>query len=279
MNYGIIYDEPADVYHSTDCVGSHRLNDLSPYPLLFQKRWVTKEIPPDPPSPAMNFGAYFHCLSLEGESVAISRFPVAPTNIDRRTKEGKRAWEDFTMQHVGKTIIQEDDRDLAWRMVKAIREKPSAVALLAQGKPEVTFRHKMASFSIQARVDWFRAADGPTEPVIMDVKTVETLADFDHHFLKYGYYRQAAFYRLVVAKLLGIETFQPQFLYLVVEKSEPFQVAIRVPDANSLSIGTQEVMADLQRLKTCYETNTWPGEPDEQRGISLPDWKTKQALA
>ena len=277
MNLGIIHGEPAETYHTSGAVGSHALQDLSPYPILFYKRHVSKEIPREEATPAMRFGAYFHCLALEGEDEAKRRYAVAP-KCDRRTTEGKARYAAFLAETAGKTVIAEEDLSLAWRMVAAIREKPSAVALLARGKPEVTFRDQMAAFAVQCRVDWFVESDGASEPMIVDVKTVEDLASFDYQFFKLAYYKQAAFYRLVVAKLLKLETFQPQFCYLVVEKNEPYQVAIRIPDAESLAIGTREVMTDLTRLKGCYERNEWPGEPDEARPISLPEYKVKASL-
>ncbi len=276
MNFGIIHGEPAADYHASDAVGSHKLQDLTPYPLLFRKRYVTKEIDREPATPAMDFGKYFHTLALEGEEAAKREYVVAP-KCDRRTTEGKARYAAFLADAEGRTVIDEADMTLAWRMVKAIREKPSAVKLLSTGKPEVTFRHQLASFAIQARVDWF--IDEPKDaPMLVDVKTVDELAAFDAHYLKFSYYKQAAFYRLVVAKLLGLETFQPQVCYLVVEKKEPFQVAIRIPDAESLAIGTKEVMAELAKLKECYDSGNWPGEPDEARAISLPEWKTRQSL-
>lgn len=274
MNYGMILGESSETYHASDCVGSHRLNDLTPYPILYRKRWVTREIPPEPQTPAMAFGSYFHTLALEGEDCANSRYIVSP-KFDRRTKLGKADAEAFEQESAGKTIITEEDKALAWRMVEVIREKPTACELLAKGFPEVTFRHKLASFSIQARADWFHGED-KAAPMIVDVKTVDSMGAFDAHFFKFGYYRQAAFYRLVAATVLGIETFQPQFAYIVVEKSEPFQCAIRIPDAESLNIGTKEVMADLSRLKTCYDTGIWPGEQNEPRGVSLPEFKIRK---
>lgn len=277
MRTGIIFDEDDTTYHASDAVGSHKLQDLSPYPLLYFKKYVEKSIPPDDDTAALAFGKFFHTLALEGETAADSRYAVAPV-CDRRTTAGKIMHAEFLKQTAGLRAVAKDDYDLAWRMVKAVREKPSAVAMLSRGKPEVTFRHKLASFAIQARVDWFDDAQKDA-PLIVDVKTIDSLAEFDRQFFKFSYYKQAAFYRLVVAKLLGLEAFQPQFCYLVVEKNEPYQVAIRTPDAESLTIGTNEVMAELAKLKTCYDSNIWPGEPDVARPVSLPEWKAREAAS
>ncbi len=276
MNFGIIDGEPSAEYHASDAVGSHKLQDLSPYPVLFYRRWVEKSIPPEAQTPALAFGQYFHTLALEGEDAIKDRY-IATPNFDRRTTAGKEGYAKFLEESAMKTIVHPDDISLAWRMVKSIRAKPSAVAILSRGRPEVTFRKKMEHFAIQVRADWFDDAQKDS-PLIVDLKSVESLGAFDKQFFNYDYYKQAAFYRLVVAAVMGLETFQPQFLYIVVEKNEPFQCAIRVPDAESLAIGTKEVMAELTKLKNCYASGEWPGEPDEARPISLPEFKVRASL-
>lgn len=276
MNLGIIEGEDSATYHSSDAVGSHKLQDLSPYPVLFYRRWVAKTIPPDAQTPALAFGQYFHTLALEGEAAVKARYVVAP-ECDRRTKDGKALYAVFVAESAGKVVIEEKDMTLAWRMVESIRAKPSAVELFSRGRPEVTFRKKMEHFAIQARADWFDAFDG-SAPMVVDLKSCDSLASFDKQFFGYDYYKQAAFYRLVVASVMGLETFQPQFCYVVVEKNEPYQCAIRIPDAESLAIGTKEIMSDLTRLKNCYASGEWPGEGNDPRPISLPEWKVRGSL-
>lgn len=276
MNFGIIYDEPFDVYLASDCVGSHRLNDVSPRPLVYFKKYIEKSVPAHTDSPAMAFGRLFHCLALEGEAEVEKRFVVAPQGIDRRTKQGKADWETFLQSSAGKQAITQDDIDLAWKMVRSIRAKPSAVKLLARGRPEVTFRAQLPKFAVQARVDWYDGEDA-AGPLCVNVKTVETLEDFDKQYQSLNYYRGDAFYRLVVAKVLKVEPFVPQMVNLVVEKCEPFDCAIRVPDAEALDIGTREVMQNLCAIEACYASGNWPGEPDEWRTVSLPQWMARKA--
>lgn len=272
---GKIFDEPMAVYHASDAFGVHDLDDLTPHPLLFWKKHVKKSIPPDKDSPALAFGRYFHTLALEGEEAAERDYVQIPEGIDRRTKEGKLAWAQFEAQLGNRQAIGADDYKLAWRMVEAIREKPSLCALLDPklGRPEVTFRCQMKHFQLQCRVDWW------VESTLHDVnlKTIEHLADFDKHFFNYGYYRGAAFYRAVIAKVMGCEPSQPQSSFLVVEKSEPFQAVIREPDAESIRIGWQEVERELLKLRDCFESNNWPGEPDEPKPVSLPIKKIKES--
>jgi exodeoxyribonuclease VIII len=275
MNFGKLLNEPFEEYFANEAVGSHRLNDVLPRPRVYFEKYIAKTAPDRADSPAFVFGRMFHCLALEGEAEVSKRFAVAP-KCDRRTTKGKEDYAAFLAASAGKQAVAQDDIDLAWQMLGGIRAKSSAVKLLSRGAPEVTFRHQLAAFAVQARVDWFDG-DDPAGPLCVNVKTVETLEDFDKQYLNYHYYRGDAFYRMVVAKVLGVESFVPQMVNLVVEKSAPFECAIRVPDAEALNVGAREVMERLSVIASCYTSGAWPGEPDEPRPISLPTWKTKEA--
>lgn len=293
MNFGLILNEPSDVYHATDAVSSHRLNDFAApsVPLLYYRKHVAKTIPQEPPSESLEFGRYFHMLALEGEAAADSRFVVVPDSAPKRpTKKQKEAkkpspetveaikyWTDFDIANAGKSEVSTSDHDLAWRMVDAIRAKPSLVEMLKHGRPEVTFRHQMASFAIQCRTDWFdERPDEFGRPLILDVKTIDSLANFDHHFLKFNYWRQAPFYRMVVYETLKLTGAFPRFSFLVVEKDEPYQCKLCTPDDTALELGHTAVMRDMERLKRCYDTNNWPGEPEGEQTVSLPEWFIKR---
>lgn len=279
--FGQIHDEPAEVYHQTDAVSSHRLSDFARpnVPLLYYKKHVEKSIAPDESTAAQAFGEYFHCLALEGENVADARFAVSP-KFDRRTKQGKADSEAFALGNAGKTIVDAEDFALAWQMVKSIRAKKTAAALFAQGKPEVVFRHQLASFAIQSRVDWFNGdLDEWKRPTIVDLKSIDRIANFERQFLKFGYYRQMAFYQLTVFHATKGEGAFPKIKMVVVEKEQPGECAVFEPDEVSMDIGRNEVLADLARLKECYDTNNWPGEPDEARPVTLPEWKQMKCRA
>lgn len=290
MRTGIILDEPFAEYLASDAVGSHKLEDLRPRALVYYKRWIERTMAPKASTPALDFGRLFHCLALEGEDCMAERYVVVPADAPNRpqerwvnaknpsaaTLEAAAWWRDFDATCAGKSVVAQADIDLAWTMVRAIRAKPAAAKMLERGKPEVTFRHKLPFFCIQARVDWFDREDA-AGPLLVNLKTIDSLDDFDEQYDKFAYYKGDAFYRLVVAKLLGVETFVPQCVNLVVEKSEPFECAIRFPDAEAMDIGTREVMADLQLLARCYESGVWPGEPADPRAVSLPEWKVRRA--
>lgn len=291
---GVIFDEAMSAYHSTSAFGVHDLDDLTPHPLLFFKKHVSKAIKDEKDSEAFAFGRYFHALALEGEEAAAARFVQIPEDAPQRPQarwlaakkpkpefiEAEAWWVKWLAETAGRELITNADEKLAWRMVEAIREKPGMVALLdpTLGRPEVTFRVDMKHFQLQCRSDWFLAKPpGGGPPMDLNLKTIDRLADFDKQFEKFGYFRGAAFYRAVMAKALGLEPSEPQMAFLVVEKNEPYQAALRIPDVQALDLGWREVERDLIRLKQCFETNSWPGEPDAPRAVSLPEWKTRVA--
>lgn len=277
MTFGTIYDEPADVYHATDCVSAGRLDDIKPRPIVYFKKWIERSIPPRNDTDALKFGRLFHCLALEGEDATRARFAVAP-KCDRRTKSGKEEFAAFVAQHEGKEITDEDSMTLAWRMVTAIRANPAAVEYLKRGKPEVTFRKKLGAFAVQCRVDWYDEGAN-AGPLCLNLKSIDCLDGFDLQYSMLHYYRNDAFYRLVVAHVLGVHPSVPQMVNLVVEKQEPFEVCIRTPDSEALDLGTREVMRLLRVVERCYENGFWPGEPNEARQVSLERWKVKQLEA
>lgn len=296
LPFGIIHGEPAETYHAAPGVTNHRLLDFARpnVPLLFYRKHVTKEAPDTIGGPALLFGEYFHALALEGEAVADSRFVVVPDVAPRRPTErqvnAKKPspetvdaiawWANFDKLNAGKKEISAEDRDLAWKMVSSIREKPKTKALFDFGKPEVVARYQMGSFPIQSRLDWFdERLDEWQRPLIVDIKTIDSLANFERQFLNYGYYRQAAFYQLVVSEAMKLTGAYPRFKFVAVEKTEPYQCLVYTPGETSLDIGRNEVLADLKRLKVCFDTGIWPGTPDEEQTVEVPEWKQVKGAA
>lgn len=291
MSTGPIYGESAEAYHASDAIGSHDLADLEPYPLYFFRKHVAKTIVDKTDSDALAFGRYFHSLALEGEEVTAAHYCEVPADAPSRPPEKYRTakkpsdetnaafawWDAFDAANAGREVLPAATKSLAWRMVESIREKPGVRSLFAEGAPEVTFRHQMDKFKVQCRADWWNPNFNGL-PVIVDVKTVGSMADFDFHFDKFGYWRQAAFYMMVTEAVMAVEPQQHQHLFVVVEKQEPFQTAVRAIDAASLQVGRQEVMRLLTKLRGCYESGVWPGEPDEIRPVSLPQRKLNNAL-
>jgi hypothetical protein len=180
---------------------------------------------------------------------------------------------------VGKTVITQDEAGAVQEMKAAVQHHPLASQLLAAGKPELTWRvEPKDSLALQCRTDWFNPAGcelSGGRPYVADLKTVESLdsdafRNFERACFSFGYHRQAGFYLPLITEITGAPVFD--FLFIVVEKAEPYGVAVyRLSDA-AIARGQDETITDLVRLQSCLASNVWPNLDPALREIGLPKW-------
>lgn len=279
MNLGMIHGESFDDYFRSGAVGSHALGDFATSAMLYQRKHLSGAAHEDSDTAAFAFGRYFHCALVEGEIALETRFVTRPAELDRRTKDGKAAW--AALEASGKQIVSADDVALATKMRASVLSKGTAAKLLSRGAPEVVFRTQWSGgLTLQCRCDWYDdARDEYQRPTILDIKTVESIADFDRQFRNYAYYRQAGFYQLVVAETLKLPGAYPRFIFLVCEKGEPNDCALFQPCETTLDYARTECLGLLKRMTECAATGEWPGQPDTVQWISLPDWQLDKGAA
>jgi len=90
---------------------------------------------------------------------------------------------------------------------------------------------------------------------------------------RYGYHRQAGFYLPLITEIFVKPVFD--FFFIVVEKAEPFGVAVYRLTDQVVSIGQDETIADLRRLARCISSNEWPNIEPTLREIGVPSWYGK----
>ena len=267
-------------YHAAEAVSHSKLEVFRKRPALYKKQFIDKTIEREE-SQAFVIGSALHCIALEGDETYNSRYAVRPDGIDRRTKEGKAAWEVFCAQNAGKQILTTEDVKLVTAMNGAISAHPIASKLLTGGQSEVTWRARAASLPhpLQCRTDYFNG-DGceltEGRPYVADVKTVESLdseefRNFARAFVGFGYHRQCGFY-LPLLQDCGVTCWD--FFFIVVEKCEPFGCVVYRPTEDAVSRGLDESVDDLRRLSQCYSTGEWPNLPVDVLSIGLPGWYT-----
>jgi len=155
-------------------------------------------------------------------------------------------------------------------MSASVRAHPIAHRLLVtEGEAEVTLRWKDADTGIEckARVDRhlhrLRAA--------VDLKTTEDarLEMFRRTMARYGYHRQEAMYRDGLAALgEPVE----HFIFVAVEKTAPYAVAVYSVDAGARAKGRASIHQDLRTLAECFGRDVWPGYDTGIQSLSLPEW-------
>ena len=274
----IMPDRPIGLYHADCAISPTKLKAfMSHPPAYFKALYIDKSIHSED-KPAFAFGRYCHALILEGADVALSRYAIAP-KFDRRTKQGKADAEAFELANVGLEIVSEDDADLATRLHAAVRANPIACDLLAQGAPEVTFRHEInPAMPLQCRPDWYSAepcrwSDGYS--YVVNLKTIDGINDFPHAAHKFGYFLAEAFARSVIADCVpdGRPT---RHFFIVVDKQQPHGCGVYEADEISMDTARRVVSRQLKALFECIENNHWPAAPEGIERVSAPEWWIKQ---
>jgi hypothetical protein len=281
VNFGKIIGEADTSYHGTDAVSHSKLEVYRRRPALYKKQFLDKTVEA-PASSAFTVGRAAHCLVFEADTYA-TRFTVRPQGIDRRTKDGKAAWEQFVAANAGKEILDSDEAHLVQAMRDAVFANPTAALLLAGGESEVTWRAAgPAGMTLQCRTDRFNAAGCELtggRPYVVDLKTVETLdagefRSFERSFWSLGYHRQAGFY-LPLLQDCGVLCWD--WFFVVVEKQEPFGCVVYRPTEDAVSCGIDETVRDLTALAQSMTTGVFPNLPAGVQEISLPSWYSKNA--
>lgn len=253
-----------DVYHADPAIGSSRLKLALRSPAHFRAsaEKQTEE------TKALRIGSALHCAVLEPAEVA-TRFVMAP-KVDRRTKDGKAAWEAFQVEHAGKTVLADDEAELVHAMAASIALHPYASALMKrQGMNEASYfvEDPETGLRIKARPD--RLVDGA---LMIDLKTTEDGGPeaWARTVVNYGYDVQAAHYRHALKLATGYEL---DFAHMVVEKSAPFAVAIYQLDAEFLARGERLRAQAMREIARAEKTQRWPSYGDGRpMTISVPRW-------
>jgi exodeoxyribonuclease VIII len=273
--------ETIEQYHANAAISHSKLECYRRRPALYFKKYVAKTLPQPEESGAFRLGSAVHCAVLEEKEFA-SRYVLKP-DCDRRTKEGKIQFAEFSAQHAGKTLLDADEMAQVVAMREAVAAHPIASRLLAEGIPEMTWRKAQpnALNALQCRTDWFAPCGceiSEFHPYALDIKTVESLdsdafRNFERAAFSYGYHRQAGFYLPLINEILEYPV--SRMYYVAVEKVEPFGVAVYRLADDAIARGQDENIADLVRLKKSLEDNHWPNIEPTVHELKLPAWYAK----
>jgi exodeoxyribonuclease VIII len=252
-------------YHQHPAVSKHGLDAFRKAPALYQ--FVRNN--PLPPTPSMRFGSLYHTAMLEPEKLATDYF-VMP-DVDRRTKDGKAAWEAALIECGTREQVKTDDLQKTSAMFTALMKHTAAANAITQLREYVEaslfWTDPTTGVECRARPDLIR-----NDGFIVDLKTAaDASADaFQRASFNYGYHRQAAFY-LDAWKLISGEA-PKGFIFVVQETEAPFLTAVYVASPAMIEAGRAEITQDLQGFAKCLETNNWPGLPEAPQELTLPRW-------
>jgi exodeoxyribonuclease VIII len=273
--------ETIEQYHANPAISHSKLECYRRRPALYFKKYVARTLPPPEETGAFRLGSAVHCAILEEKEFA-SRYILRP-DCDRRTKEGKIQFAEFSAQHADKTLLDADEMAQVVAMREAVAAHPIASQLLYDGHAEMTWRKEQpnALGALQCRTDWFSSLGcevSEFQPYALDIKTVESLdsdafRNFERAAFSYGYHRQAGFYLPLINEIYQRPV--SRMYYVAVEKCEPYGVAVYKLSDDAIARGQDENIADLVRLKRSLETNEWPNIEPTVHELKLPAWYAK----
>jgi len=260
---GFLLRETPEFYHSQSAhyLSSHKLTEFRRNVPLFRKKELGLVKEED--RPAYLVGRAAHTLVLEGRAAYEAEYAFGgPINPKTGAPFGSRtkAFQDWA-ETQGKPVLDDEQAALIESMYAAVRAHEHAALLLADGIAEGVVRAEYCGMPCQARLDWLNPARG-----IVDLKTCDNLDWLETDARSFGYAHQMAFYRSVLACVIGLVL--PVHL-IAVEKREPFRAGVWRMGEQVLGIVRKENEEAIERLKACRDRDHWPTGYED---IRVFDW-------
>lgn len=259
-----VYDTPIEEYHGSEAISRSTLMHFQKSPYHYW--WNKNNKAAKKPTEAMIFGNLVHTLCLEPVEF-YSRYAVAP-EVDRRKKEGKQLYSEFIANVGSRTIISVEQHEEALNLQASIKNDEMARSLISgmQMEKSIFFTHELTGYQCKARPDAWNSAG-----LIVDLKTAKDASyrAFQRAALYDGYFLQAAMLQQALASL-GIVL--DKFVFVVVEKTEPYAIGIYMLDDEALGYGINLFHTLMEGVSTCDAKNKW--ESYGIQTLSVPTWAT-----
>ena len=237
---GIYLDMPFDKYNDLDAVRSHDLTAFikDPYTWKYEEK-------PDSESSFFVEGRLQHCLFLEPD-LFHDEFVVAP-KLDRRTKAGKEAYEDFMASVNGRSVVTQDLYDACQARVEVL----DAFKPQKNDKTELSIVFDYYGNLCKARFDMLQ------NDVIIDLKTCRDASPsgFKKAIRNFSYHQQAAFY-LDAAASAGL-TEVDRFQFLAIQKTHPYPYAVYELSDEAIEYGRSLNEKALEQMLACAKTGVY----------------------
>ena len=225
---------------------------------------------PQKETDALRFGSLLHCLILDPQNFE-KEFAIEPI-VNKRTNAGKEFLEDFYLKNEGKTIITEEQLELASILKDKLLQHPIASKLLSgKGENEVSLFWTDDETGVRCKCK----IDRIKNDIIIDLKTARSTKpeDFKRQAYDLGYHRQAAWY------LSGFEKCYQRpaksFVFVTIEKEPPYSITIFEPTELLKEVGIIETSKLLATYKDCLDKGQFYGydgaEPTIQ-SLEPPNW-------
>jgi exodeoxyribonuclease VIII len=218
-------------------------------------------------TPALAFGRAFHCAVLEPVRFQ-ETYVVEPDFGDCRKTENRRERDRWREENGSKRLLSADQMADIAGMSASIRAHKLASRMI-DGIHEATicWEDGATGLKCKGRMDVYNRKLG----LVVDVKTALDASprEFAKAVNTHRYHVQDAMYR---EGLRALKLPVDHFVFLVVEKSPPYAVALYELDDKAGGRGYQTMHLDLGTLSDALEHDSWPGYSETIQTIDLPPW-------
>jgi len=223
-------------------------------------------------------GDVVHLSVLEPQVPLMDRFSVIP-EVNRRTKDGKAEYERFEAQckALNKQPISAENLAVAERMAENVKAHPLVQNLMEGADTEVPliWWDEDTSFACKGLLDIVRYE----KRIIADLKTAPScdVDAFARQMGNLGYYLQPPMYIDGLAWTLECDPDEITFVWVIVEKKPPYEVAVYPYGQHSIDLGRMEYKRRLKYARRFIDGDLpWLGKPITEETLELPVYLQKQ---
>lgn len=275
MPIGAYVGLPADEYHRAPG-WNHSVLKRFDAPATPAHVLASLTDPDDEPSESKILGTLCHQAILEPEATP-PMLAIKPEGMKFSTTEGK-AWRKAA-EEAGNLIITEEAWTSLQCMTRSVRENPVCQRIFGAGMSELSVWAPLEvdglTITRKVRFDWV-----PTGNTLVDVKTTldASPTGFADAVARFSYHSQAAWY-LDTWNDAFPEHRRDCFVFVAVEKSAPYLVALYQLSPDAIELGRQLNASRLSVLRECIRSGQWPGYSREIETLSLPAWYLRKQQA
>ena len=224
---------------------------------------------PSEDTPALKMGRAIHMAVLQPEEYC-KEYAIIPSGIDRRTKEGKALWAEWSEKHVGQEWLTEAENQEIVSIANAVFQQSGGILDGCETEVPLFWDDPRTGIRCKCRVDAMKETKDAF--IVIDLKTTADaeIGAFTRSAVKLGYHVQAAHYiNGVVAN--GLNHGKPIVWYfLAVEKKGPYATNLIRADDGLIDEGQFRLMGLMDRLDKCLTENKWPGYGETV--MTMPAW-------
>ena len=273
ISIAAIWNVSAAVYHADQLADSHSTLEIARKSVAHWYKLKNHLLPRPEPTPAMRLGIAAHVLLLQPSE--FDALVAVKPHLDRRTKDGKQEGAIFDGYAIGKTIISEEQFEVAQRIRDAVLAHQLAAEFI-----EIANCKEMPIRWECPRTRWNLRCmpDLVLDSSIVNLKTASDPSPdaFQRQSWNLGYYRGAALYCDGFSALIDKEINEHWFI--VVGSEEPYDVGVYRSDEEFLRLGREHYLETILMLQNCGKVNCWQSPwTTGVNTLSLPAWaKTRE---